>query len=158
MTEIIRTIPLYQPFATLMLHGKIETRWIKKGRFHPFKLGRYLIYATKKKYKMLEAMEIMGADFEEGWKLYKEDPTYSLDHTEHGWVIAIGDLVSVTEIIGPVACQGTFVKFLIDPFGEKMLNALRFENVKRIVPFKIKGQQGIAHATAQQIAQIEYVL
>src|ERR1700679_2290183 len=45
--EIIRTIGFYQPFCSLMLHGKVETRWVRKGRLAPFPMGIYLGYGTK---------------------------------------------------------------------------------------------------------------
>lgn len=56
----VRCIGLYQPFASLMRHGKIETRWVQKGRKPPFPEGLYLIYSTKRRYELGEIMEISG--------------------------------------------------------------------------------------------------
>ena len=44
----IRTLGFYQPFGSLMLHGKIETRWVRKGKKPPFPLGKYIFYTTQK--------------------------------------------------------------------------------------------------------------
>jgi hypothetical protein len=56
----IRTLGFHQPYASLMLHGKIETRWVEEGRTPPFPLGKYLIYANKKEYGVTEFMSISG--------------------------------------------------------------------------------------------------
>jgi hypothetical protein len=58
--ETIRTIGLYQPFASLMHHGKIETRWVKKGKKPPFPLGKYILYSTLKSYSDKELDYICG--------------------------------------------------------------------------------------------------
>lgn len=47
--EEVRTLGFYQPFCSLMFHGKKETRWVRKGRKPPFPFGKYLFYSTKKK-------------------------------------------------------------------------------------------------------------
>lgn len=61
----IRTLGLYQPFATLMMppYNKDETRWVKSGRKPPFPLGIYMIYSTKKQYASSEVKHIAGPEY-----------------------------------------------------------------------------------------------
>lgn len=44
---MIRTLVIYQPYATLMGHGKLETRWVKHGRKPPFPRGKLKPVITK---------------------------------------------------------------------------------------------------------------
>src|SRR5690348_11535546 len=90
--EIIRTLGFFQPFCTAMLHGKIETRWIRKGRKPPMPLGKYLLYSTKKRCSNADLFNWCGPEILN--ELYTEinnDLTKQYD----GYALCIGDLIKV---------------------------------------------------------------
>ncbi len=146
--ELIRTLGLYQPFATLMLHGKVESRWVKKGKKPPFPLGRYLIYSTKKAYDVAEFKHVSGEFYSDAKsKLY--DEAIISEHCTtglRGFALAVGDLVKVKPL-----GMGDLAKAFVDVnltqlrdreegvdlweqviIDEHALWGLWFENVKRI--------------------------
>lgn len=145
MTKI-RTLGLYQPYASLMLHGKLESRWVKKGKKPPFPPGKYLIYSTKKRYSDAEFKHVAGHMAVEAKMVLKDEPTVNLC----GYAIAVGDLVELiqmTPILEPSAFIDTDLMqwqsnapIIIDGY---VLWGLRFENVCRIKPFPFKGKQGV---------------
>jgi hypothetical protein len=151
--EIIRTLGLYQPYASLMLHGKIESRWVKKGKKAPFPLGKYLIYSTKKAYSQKEFEHVAGDKAKHAWKLLENESTVSLN----GYAICIGDLVKVE----PMSATMEHKAFIDTPIDEwqsaepiiinyHLLWALHFENIQRISPFLFKGKQGVGILTKEQ--------
>lgn len=72
-----------EPFATLMLHGKIETR-----TWHTNYRGYVLICASKKMYSVEEVTNISGeVQSERLWEIILKKPLAT------GHAIAIGDLV-----------------------------------------------------------------
>lgn len=171
MTEVsfppIRTLGLYQPYATLMLHGKIESRWVVKGKKPPFPIGKYLIYSTKKAYGWEEFKNL--ATEELAWKARDLFATYERDSQTHqlnGYAIGIGNLVEVCPMPAmwfddafywPDHTQIEYSNKEMVEINEYILWALRFENVKRIKPFPFKGKQGVGFLSKEDEAKIEYL-
>jgi len=159
--ETIRTLGLYQPYATLMLHGKIETRWVYHTKKAPFPLGKYLIYSTKKAYSVGEFRSIAGDHYPEAERTFMDDPTIQLN----GYALGIGDLIKVEPLSGWEATLRTFVDpdmrqvESIDPFtiDSRVLWGLYFENMRRIKPFPFKGKQGIGFLTKEQKQLIKFL-
>lgn len=164
--EAIRTLGLYQPFASLMLHGKIETRWVLEGRKPPFPIGKYLFYSTKKGCSNEQIFDWCGKDmYDHILKVLKNDDTSLLN----GYAIAIGDLVRVRKL----ECHEeniAFVKFVgkktvfntndgsfSDP-RVKVQWALVFDNVKPIQPFEWNfGAQGIGKVPDSEMGKIKFL-
>lgn len=159
----IRTLGLYQPYATLMLHGKIETRIVgsvvdkktrkRKWRKPPFPFGKYLIYATLKSYDFFDVQRISAKDADRIHVLEASDDwaTYHL----RGVAICVGDLVEIIDPITPDT-KNTFVDYL-EPTEDERRVGLVFQNVERIVPFPIKGKQGIGFVESADINKIEII-
>ena len=160
--EKIRTLGLYQPFATLMLHGKVETRWVIYGKKAPFPLGMYLIYSCQKAYDM---------DFIEGLTgKYTREIDELIESNLSGkncWLTgeagAIGRLVSIIDPLTP-----GFKTFVDDGQYEKSEYkrgarvyyrrvGLVFEDVKSIKPFEFKGKQGVGFLDDKYKSQIEFI-
>lgn len=154
----IRTLGLYQPFAGLMLHGKIETRMVIIDRKPPFPFGKYLIYATKKEYHPSDVKHIAGRYYNSVVEIQRKDPeTFKI----LGMGICVGDLV---EIIDPVERwnQKTFVdlpaiEYDVHNWPERRRVGLVFQNVERIKPFEIKGKQGIGFLSDAEVDKIEII-
>lgn len=146
--EKIRTLGFYQPFGSLMFHGKIETRWIRKGKKPPFPLGKYVLYTTKKDCSLDQLIEWSGPETINRI----DDILYSDDHKDlNGVALGVADLVEVRLLTIEDEAK-SFVKFV----GEKteVLNgvevtkvqwALIFKNVKRLASpvFWNYGKQGV---------------
>ena len=119
-----------EPYASLMLHGKIETRtWNTNYR------GLVLICASKKTYNDQQVRDISG------WNNYERifvKLDYYLDNhiTDYlGKAIAIGELVDSR----PMRKEDedlSFVQFYPDLFCHV------YKNVQPIKPFDWKGTQG----------------
>lgn len=158
MTEPIRTLGLYQPYAEMMLHGKIETRWIRAGTKPPFPLGPYLLYACKTEYPLQTLSQIAGE------KQYKRI-TGIINGLKliRGAALCTGDLVKIIYIV-PGMEDETFVRYqgpmeFVSKRGtptKKVRVGLIFENVRRIKPFPFKGKQGVGILSAEDRAKIEY--
>lgn len=131
-----------------MLHGKKETRWVRKGFKPPFPLGEYLFYSTKKKCDNSTLFQWCGPEL-----ILSITETLSGDITRfmNGTAIGTGTLVNV-RLMTKEDESTAFVKFI----GEKvMLNkegievtymqwVLEFEIVTAIEPFPFaQGKQGI---------------
>lgn len=170
LPEVIRTIGLYQPYASLMLHGKIESRWVLKGKRPPFPLGKYLIYSTIKFYPMEQFADIAGPFCSAGWKAIEGDQTEHL----RGKAIAVGDLVEVRPFM-PGDCDKAFVELgqmvvqcedhvEMSGYNKKghyvtwQLWALIFKNVSRINPLKFKGKQGVGFLKEPYLSKIKYLI
>ena len=158
--EIIRSLGFYQPFGSLMLHGKIETRWVRAYRKAPFPLGKYIFYTTKKPCDETTLLKWCGIyTAARVHTTLLEEPTKNLN----GYAIGIGDLVDVTRILKDSHdILRTFVKgsdirheIIEGKSTEYHRHLLYFENVKRIEPFQIKGKQGVGILTPEQIKQIK---
>lgn len=146
--NVIRTIGFYQPFCSLMLHGKVETRWVRKGRFAAFPLGAYIGYGTK-----------IGCSIEK-LKNWCGDEIYGLvtetlcdDNSQHihGQALWIGNLIKIGTMYQWQEKE-CFVKHkgIIQRRNKKgeihdyYQNCLYFENVQAIEPFEFKyGKQGV---------------
>lgn len=158
----IRTLGLYQPFATLMLYGKVETRWVSTGKKPPFPLGRYLIYSTIQCYDYFEALGMMTDDqSEDAQDCFRKELQVSggtIDPVSKdfitGHAICIGDLIDIIDPILP-STPKTFVKY-IEPCSRRRVG-LVFENMKRLKPFPIKGKQGIGFLSDEDRAKIQIV-
>jgi hypothetical protein len=149
----IRTLGLYQPYASLMLHGKIESRWVEEGKKPPFPLGKYLIYSTKKSYSVESFKHLSGEYYQAARNIITREETSILN----GYAICLGDLVKVEKIgMGQlpkafVDVNLTMIKLAkpdIDFFNEiiiddRQLWGLHFQNVQRIKPFPFRGKQGV---------------
>lgn len=86
LSESLLALSWKDPFATLMLHNKIETRtWATKYR------GLVLICASKAKYKISQVMSIAG--IEQLQRINGIMMEYSTDYSVDGMAIAIGRLV-----------------------------------------------------------------
>lgn len=155
----IRTLGLYQPFAGLMLHGKIETRMVIIDKKPPFPLGKYLIYSTKKKYSPSEVEHIAGQFYNILSRI--ENGEDCAIFQEFGKAICIGDLV---DIIDPVKDYEpkTFVdlpaiEFDVHHWPARRRVGLRFENIQRIKPFPFNGKQGVGFLSEKDKLKIELV-
>ncbi len=143
----IRTLGFYQPFGSLMLHGKIETRWVRKGKKPPFPLGKYLFYTTQKSWDLFTLYEWCGPQIMLNINsTLQDDKTKKLKEVALG----IGDLVEVRPLT--IADQPlAFVKYIGEKYEfingievEKVQWALIFKNVQPISPFEFKdGKQGV---------------
>lgn len=144
--DVIRTICLYQPFASLMLHGKIETRMWK----HDFKVrGKFLIYSSVKPYKERDVFELCGVRMAQDiyLQLFSE-PTKDLN----GYAIALGTLKEYRDM-KPEDESKCYVPYAP---GRK---CLVFEDVKRIKPFvlsKVFRGQGIRILNDAEKSKIIY--
>ncbi len=144
--EVIRTLGLYQPYAQLMLHGKIESRWIKMGKKPPFPLGRYLLYATKKSYSIPEFNHIAGKYADDARQTLKGDQIFN------GYAIGIGKLVKVQQFDMRDGLKAWVDIEKLEPelqhkpyiaIDYHILWGLHFEDVQRVNPFPFKGKQGV---------------
>lgn len=155
-TTVIRTLGLYQPFAGLMLHGKVETRWIRNGRKPPFPFGPYLIYATKKTYWIDQL-----CDHPEGMctrtqvDAIKHLMTIDEDAFLEGRALMVCNLVSIIDPVRPDT-QSTWVKY-VPPDSCYRRVGLVFTDVKRIKPFAFKGKQGIGFLQDGDRSKIQFV-
>lgn len=130
-----------QPFASLMLHGKIETRtWSTKYR------GWVLICASKVPYHTDQLFTIAGADqYDRIWK------TLDPDEQENGVVIAIGNLVDCRPMTKDDEDRA-FVEYYPDLFCHV------YENIIPLEPFPWKGQQGwkeVAPEIKEQLTRLK---
>lgn len=154
--EVIRTLGFYQPFCSLMIYGKIETRWVTDGRKPPFPLGKYILYSTKAYCSNATLLQWCGAELMlHISETLKEDKTQFLN--EHA--IAIGELKSISiykkhqEQKGFVLHKG--LKYYEGITIPKIQWGLHFENVQAIVPFKWKfGKQGVGFVPESEISKI----
>lgn len=123
----IRALSWKQPFASLMLHGKIETRtWDTKYR------GWVLICTSKKPYSIDEEKLIMGA--EQFMRVYKCGLRLN-ELNMNGYAIAIGRLVDSIPMTEDHE-DACFVKY------QEGLFCHIYKDVQAIQPFAWKGSQG----------------
>lgn len=134
---IIRALWWKQPFASLMLHGKIETRT------YPTKVrGMVLICATKKPLCRDEVINYSG-DLEP-----YIDEVLKEDEVPSGVAIAIGNLIDCRRM-KPEDSGKCFVKYHTSRW------CWVFENVEPIEPFEIAGKQGWAILTEDEKMKIK---
>lgn len=143
--ETLRALSWKQPFASLMLHGKVETRvWDTKYR------GFVLICASKAPYPVLEFADIVGDQGKRiietlGLQIIKKANFYKfyLDHDKMplGKAIAIGYL-HTTKFM---ADHKSDIKLMEDKSFVKYADNLwmhEYTDVQPIVPFEWSGVQG----------------
>ncbi|MDO9186954.1 MAG: hypothetical protein Q7W13_13150 [Bacteroidia bacterium] len=156
--EIIRSIGFYQPFGSLMFHGKVETRFVRKGKKPPFPKGKYLIYTTKKECDNATLYNWCGNDvILDITKMLHN----SNDETRllNGWAIGIATLSEI-KILTPT--DKSYVKFIgekieiIDDIPvTKIQWALHFKDIFKIKPFEWKhGKQGIGFVPECELQNI----
>lgn len=134
-----------QPYATAMLHNKVETRtWNTNVR------GKVLICSTVIPYKMNQAMGISGIHYEDLIDELRKDPIETTTIGYNGFAIAIGDLVDCRPMM-PEDAKNAFVEYNSD------LYCHFYENVRAIKPFEMKGCQGWRILTEEQKKLIEYI-
>lgn len=148
-----------QPYAELMLHGKIETRtWLTHYR------GLVLIIASKEPYSLVKFKEVAG------------DQTLNIESkigaslseiliNQNNVAIAIGNLIDCRQMLKEDE-RRCFVQYK-EPwqewsekrqkFIEKRLWCHVYENVRRVKPFEIKGAQKWKKLTPEIINQIEFI-
>jgi hypothetical protein len=137
-----------QPFASLMLHGKIETRkWNTKYR------GYVLICASKKSYTVNEIFNICG-----GVQYYRITDTFFKSGYDPnkvdslcGLAIAIGKLVDCR----PMVKEDENKCFVIH---NPNLWCHIYEDVKPIQPFPFKGHQGWTKLDKETFDKIHYII
>lgn len=154
--EAVRTLGFYQPFGSLMFHGKLETRWVRKGRKPPFPLGRYLLYSTKNKCENPTLFQWCGPEI-----MLSITKTLDGDTTRffNGFALGYGTLVNLR----PMQKEDedtAFVKFVgeqirIDKNGEEHIYIqwiLEFADLERIEqPFRFtEGKQGVGIYNSQK--------
>lgn len=154
--EIIRTLGFYQPFGSLMLHDKIETRWVKKGKKPPFPLGKYAFYTTEKYCSPHTLLDWCGEDILLSINsILSKEPTRNL--TKHligyGTLIAVRPLIKEDESLAFVKFQGQKTFFNKDMTTTiKCQWALFFKNVKAIIPVTYNhGKQGVGFLDKQYL-------
>ena len=140
--EEIRALSWKQPFASLMLLGKIETRtWYTKYR------GLVLICASKGFYNEAQIMSMSG-------EVQTQHAFVSLLQKgikeERGKAIALGRLVECRPM-QPTDEDKCFVKY------NSGLWCHIYEDVKPIKPFAWKGCQGWKKLDQETINKIEYL-
>lgn len=121
---VIRALSIAQPYATLMFHGKIETRsWNTNYR------GLVLICSTQKPCRDL--FQFSGRDQIEQIHQLLDDDTFT---DLHGFALGIGELYDVTPMQKEDR-QKAFAEY------SPRLYCHHYRNVIRIEPFPIKGSQ-----------------
>jgi hypothetical protein len=122
----MRALSWKDPYASLMLHGKIETRkWKTNHR------GPVLICCSKKPYSLHAIVNISGAEQTQRIRKVLGDEWPSVN----GMAIAIGNLVDCRPMT-PEDENACFVKY------QPGLWCHIYKEVKPIKPFPFKGKQG----------------
>lgn len=127
--QIIRCLWMNNPYASLMPLGKIETR-TKPTAVR----GKVLICSCKTPYSENKVMDISGVwQADRIFQVLKHNNVTELD----GVAICLADLVDC-RLMTEDDSDACFVKY--DP--NKKLYCWIFENVQKVIPFRIKGKQG----------------
>jgi len=140
----LRALSWKEPFASLMLHGKIETRtWATDYR------GLVLICASKKPYNREQVYEIAGGDQYRHIEEIIEKKNIDADSTL-GHAIAVGELVDcrLMQLKDEEAC---FVEYYSDLWCHV------YEDVRPIKPIPFKGVQGWKKLDKSFHDQIKYL-
>lgn len=157
----IRTLGFYQPFCSLMFHGKIETRWVRKGKKPPFPLGKYFFYSTKNACTNPTLFQWCGPEI-----MLSITETLSGDTTRfiNGAGLGFGQLIELRLMTKEDEAKG-FVKFIgertvRDKRGNDVIQvqwALIFENPERIDPIPFDaGKQGVGILKQPYLSKLGY--
>lgn len=160
----IRTLCFYLPFGSLMLHGKIETRWVREGRKPPFPKGKYVFYTSKRPCDDKTLIDWCGDE------IYKHiHHTLFYDDTKglNERIIGTGDLVGV-RLLNKKDELNSFVKFVGRKSetveGKEVVKvqwALIFENVQATEPVETRfngksiAKQGIGFLPEEMVKLIK---
>lgn len=154
---VIRTLGLFQPFGTLMMMDKVESRWIRAGKKPPFPLGEYLIYTTKKPCSNMDLYDWCRND-----QVLQITELISKDETKHlnGYAIGIVSLVAVKPLTADdnsyVKFVGTKTEVIKDACVTKTQWGLHVENRRRIEPFEWRfGKQGTGFVPDSELQKIK---
>jgi len=153
--QVIRTLGLHQPFATLMLRGKsIETRWIMRGKKPPFPKGVYALYSTSKSYSEDELRAICGHQYDRAMRDSEGDSSHVHNH-----LILVGELDKLVYVV-PSMADETYIEY--SERDTHVLVGLVFKNVRRIKPIPFvdedgrkAGKQGIGFLSGYHRRQIQ---
>lgn len=130
--EPVRALSWKQPYASMMLHGKQETRsWDTKYR------GLVLICASLQPYSVPQMCSVSGAHHAR-----RVLNIIDLKNVPRGHAIAVGRLVG-SRPMRPDDMDTTFVSFCEDLFVHI------YSDVRPIKPFPWKGKQGWATLTRE---------
>ena len=137
VNEEIRALSWKNPYASLMLHGKIETRtWNTNYR------GLVLICSSQKSYTGAKIFEISGSELVKLiCSVIASDNSRIMEL--NGYAIAIGKLVDC-RFMQPEDEEKCFVKY------SEGLYCHIYEDMKLIKPFRWKGSQGWRTLTDEQ--------
>ena len=142
----MRALSWKEPYASLMLHGKVETRtWKTDYR------GLVLICASKKSYSENEVENISGLN-------QCKRILDVLDANELMWETSLrrGKAIAVGRLVGCRRFEGSYDE---DPTFVKYNHGLWlhfYEDVRPIVPFDYKGSQGWGKVSQDIFNKIEY--
>lgn len=131
-----------QPYGSLMLFGKIETRtWQTSYR------GPVLICTSKQQYDFATVNEISG-----DVQLYRLVPLLGLTVTTQllGYAIAVGNLVDCRPMLKEDEDR-TFVQY------QPGLYCHEYNNIKTIRPFPYQGHLSFREVPEKIIEQIKYL-
>lgn len=156
----IRMLAMYQPFCSLMLHGKVETRIVRLGKKPPYPKGRYVLYTTKKKATAQEISDWCGGhQAKRIIEVLEGDDTV----TSRGQALVVGDLVAVrimTEVdedVCFVQCKG--IMDFVDKKGKEYQGqqwCLVFNNIQKIAePFEVSGKQGVGFLPEEYYSKLK---
>ncbi len=136
--EEIRALSWKEPFGTLMLHGKIETRTWSTGY-----RGLVLICTSLKPYNEMQVIGISGE--------VQAQRIFNMGLKEtHGMAIAVARLVDCRRMTAADE-EKCFVDYYPDLYCHV------YAEVKPIKPFKWKGSQGWRRLTPEDIKQIQFL-
>lgn len=153
----IRALCLNQPYAELMLYGKIETRtWSTNYR------GLVLICSNKKPYHQEEFYEISGKE-----QYDRICELIDIGNQYNGYAIAIGELVDcrLMTIEDEDKCFAEYMTPWIEKrkrknktfkYVEKKLWCHIYKNVREIKPFPWKGFQGFHNISEFILKNIQF--
>lgn len=145
--EQIKALSWKEPYGTLMLYGKIETRtWKTNYR------GLILMCASKKGYDYKTVKTISGLQTDRTITHYQTHHTITLRNSYgyHGKAFAIGNLIDCRPM-KPEDEEKAFVRYYSDLF------CWVFEDVKPIQPFDWKGSLGFRNLTLEEKKKIKLV-
>lgn len=142
----LRALSWKQPYAELMLHGKIETRtWNTNYR------GWVLICASKVGYNFNQVYNISGGNQTPRiTDILGRNNDHWLNNYRSGMAIAIGRLIDCRPMVKEDEDK-CFVEYFND------LYCHIYEDVKAIEPFEWKGSQGWREVPDEIKTQIKFI-